>query len=107
MSKDRKRSTHAHPEVVNLLRQIRAGEAVAGVHEFRAAGRDDLISTVTAIDPAEADVAIVIDDLTGSTLGQCAEAICDLALETNVPLVFRHHGEVLQLAKVEHWPPRA
>ena len=45
MSDDSKRSNHAHPEVVDLLRQIRAGEAVASVHEFRAAGRDDLIST--------------------------------------------------------------
>jgi ribosome-binding ATPase YchF (GTP1/OBG family) len=106
MFNDPKRSTPARLQVVNLLQQIRAGEAVAGVHEVRATGRDDLIGTVTAIDPAEADVSIVIDDLTGATLGQCAEAICDLVVETNVPLVFRHHGAALQLSKVEHWPPQ-
>lgn len=105
MSNDRKRSTHAHPEVINLLRQIRAGEAVAGVYDFHAADHEDLIRTVAATDPAEIDMSIMIDGLTGSSLGRCSETICDLALETNVPLVFRHHGEVLQLSRVADWPP--
>lgn len=107
MPNDRKRSTDAHPEVVSLLRRIRSGEAVAGVHEFKASGHDDLMKTVNAIDPAEADVAIVVDGLTASVLGQCSEAICDLAVEANAPVVFRHRGEVLQLSRVEDWPPRA
>jgi hypothetical protein len=105
MGHDRKGSTHPHPEVLNIMKQIRSGDTTAGVHEIHVSDRDDLMAAVDTIEAVDADVSIMVNGLTAATLGVFAETICDLALETNAPLVFRHRGELLQLVRVEQWPP--
>lgn len=106
MLNERKPSSDAHPEVANLMQEIGEGEVAAGLYEFRASSREDLIKTVQAIDAAKADASIMVDDLTAATLGEHSEAICDLAVEAKVPVLFQHRGRVLQLALLEDWPPQ-
>ncbi len=85
--------------------QADARASIAGVrqraegnYEFHARDRNDLLATLGAAAAAGADTTIMVNGLTATTLAVYAETICDLAVETDVPLVFHHRDRLLQLS---------
>lgn len=78
--------------------QLRGDRGRVDVH---ARSLDDLTEALRRTRRGGWDATVVVNDLTAATLGLVSEWVCDLVVDQDVPVAFRHRGRFLQLAAVE------